>query len=98
MKEINTDVLVVGAGLVGLVAAHCLSQLKYNVVVIDKKKPNISRWSTKDNRTTAVSEGSKQFLQELFLWDDIKKNAEPIKKIKVFDVSNEMIEQAKKKV
>ena len=85
MKEINTDILVVGAGLVGLVAAHCLSQLKYNVVVIDKKKPNDSKRSSKDTRTTAVSEGSKQFLEDLFLWKDIKKNAEPIKKIKVFD-------------
>ena len=36
MKEIDTDVLIIGAGLVGLVAAHSLSSLNYNVTVIDK--------------------------------------------------------------
>ena len=37
MKEFNTEVLVVGSGLVGLVAAHCLSNLDYNVTLVDKK-------------------------------------------------------------
>ena len=87
MKEIDTDVLIVGAGLVGLVAAHCLSSLKYNVVIVDKKDFNKPRSPLKDTRTVAVSEGSKQFLDELSLWKGIKKNAQPIKSIKVFDRS-----------
>ena len=37
MKEINTEVLVAGSGLVGLVAAHCLSSLNYKVTLVDKK-------------------------------------------------------------
>ena len=37
MKEIDTEILIVGSGLVGLVAAHSLLSLKYNVVLIDKK-------------------------------------------------------------
>ena len=37
MKEIDTDVLIIGAGLVGLVAAHCLSLMGYNIVIIEKK-------------------------------------------------------------
>ena len=36
MKEIETEVAIIGSGLVGLVAAHCLSLLKYNVVIVDK--------------------------------------------------------------
>ena len=40
MKEIDTDVLIVGSGLIGLVVAHCLSTLNYNVLIIDKKKFN----------------------------------------------------------
>ena len=87
MKEIDTDVLVIGAGLVGLLAAHCLSTLKYKVVIIDKKEIKESKKSLKDIRTVAVSEGSKQFLDSLSLWSGIKGGAETIKKIKVFDRS-----------
>ena len=87
MKEIDTDVLIIGSGLVGLVAAHCLSSLKYKVVIVDRKNLNESNSVKKDIRTVAVSEGSKQFLESLSLWGVLKKYAEPIKMIKVFDRS-----------
>ena len=85
MKEIDTDVLIVGSGLVGLVAAHCLLSLKYNVMIVDKKKFTNTKSNLKDTRTVAISEGSKQFLENLSLWSDLKIHAEPIKRIKVFD-------------
>lgn len=85
MKEIDTDVLIIGAGLIGLIAAHCLSALKYNIVIVEKKNPNINNINKGDTRTVAISEGSKQFLESLLLWDVLKKYIEPIKKIKVFD-------------
>ena len=85
MKKIDTDVLIVGAGLVGLLAAHCLSSLKYNVVVVDKKDLDNQEVSKKDTRTVAVSESSKQFLERFFLWKGIKNKAESISAIKVFD-------------
>ena len=87
MKEKQTDVLVVGSGLVGLVAAHCMSSLNYNVIIVDKKIFNKPKKTPMDIRTVAVSEGSKQFLDSLFLWDGIKSFVEPIKKIKVYDRS-----------
>ena len=85
MKEINTDVIIIGSGLVGLVAAHCLASLKYNVVLVDKKNFTNSKTFSKDIRTVAVSEGSKQFLEGLLLWSYVKEYAEPIKMIKVYD-------------
>ena len=88
MKEINTDVLIVGSGLVGLVAAHSLSSLNYNVLIIDKKKFLNTKNTFKDTRTVAVSEGSKIFLESLLLWDSLDPYAESIKKIKVFDRSS----------
>ena len=88
MKEINTDVLIVGSGLVGLVAAHSLSSLNYNVLIIDKKKFLNTKNTFKDTRTVAVSEGSKFFLESLLLWDSLDPYAESIKKIKVFDRSS----------
>jgi 2-octaprenyl-6-methoxyphenol hydroxylase len=88
MKEFNTDVLIVGSGLVGLVAAHCLSSLNYKVTLVDKKKFTNSKNSFKDTRTVAVSEGSKIFLESLSLWVFLDKYAEPIKNINVYDRSS----------
>ncbi len=88
MKEFNTDVLIVGSGLVGLVAAHCLSSLNYKVTLVDKKKLINSKNSFKDTRTVAVSEGSKIFLESLSLWGFLQAYAEPIKNINVYDRSS----------
>ena len=85
MKEIDTDVLIIGAGLVGLVAAHSLSSLNYNVTVIDKAFLTKNKKSFNDTRTVAVSEGSKQFLENLSLWSSLNKYAQPIKTINVYD-------------
>ena len=88
MKEFTTDVLIVGSGLVGLVAAHCLSSLNYKVTLVDKKNLISSQNSFKDTRTVAVSEGSKIFLESLSLWGYLDKYAEPIKNINVYDRSS----------
>ncbi len=88
MKEFNTDVLIVGSGLVGLVAAHSLSSLNYKVTLVDKKKITNFKKSFKDTRTVAVSEGSKNFLENLSLWSFLESYAEPIKNINVHDRSS----------
>ena len=88
MKEFNTDILIVGSGLVGLVAAHCLSSLNYKVTLVDKKNLISSQNSFKDTRTVAVSEGSKFFLESLSLWGYLDRYAEPIKNINVYDRSS----------
>ncbi len=87
MKEFDTDVLVVGSGLVGLVAAHALSSLKYSVTIVDKKNFLNFKKNFVDTRTVAVSEGSKQFLETLNLWKYLEPFAEPIKTIRVYDRS-----------
>ncbi|MDC0193202.1 FAD-dependent oxidoreductase [Pelagibacteraceae bacterium] len=88
MKEFNTDVLIIGSGLVGLVAAHSLSSLNYKVTLVDKRKFINSKKSFKDTRTVAVSEGSKIFLENLSLWGFLENYAEPIKNINVYDRSS----------
>ena len=88
MKEIDTDVLIVGGGLVGLVAAHSLSSLNYKIILADKKNFINSKNSIHDTRTVAVSEGSKNFLDSLSLWGFLESYAEPIKNINVYDRSS----------
>ena len=85
MKEIDADALIIGSGLVGLVAAHTLSTLNYKVVLIDKNTFTNSNKFVIDTRTVAISEGSKNFLDSLSLWKKIGLFAEPIKAINVYN-------------
>ena len=61
MKEILTDILIVGGGLTGLLAALSLSTNDNKIILIDKYDfTNLSKEKI-DFRTTAISEGSKNF-------------------------------------
>ena len=90
MKQIYCDVLIVGSGLTGIVAAYALSLLKLNIIIVDQKKIFsqdfvLKKTFNEDTRTTAVAEGSKEFLEKINLWKGLYKFAEPIKMIKVID-------------
>ena len=87
MKEFDTDILIVGSGLVGLVAANSLSHLGCKVILVDRENFLSPKRYFNDTRTVAVSEGSKQFLENLSLWQFLEPYAEPIKTIKVYDRS-----------
>ena len=84
MKEIKTDIVVVGGGLTGLLAAYALSALELRILLIDAGVI-FKDLNKKDFRTTAIAEGSKLFFEELGIWKNIYKHSEKIKTIKVFD-------------
>ena len=84
MKEIQSNINIIGGGLVGAITAYSLSKLGNSVVILEQK----SKFDCKrvlDKRTTAISEGTKKFLDEINIWKDISNYAEPIKKIKIVD-------------
>ena len=85
MKEIYTDIHIIGGGLIGLIAAYCISKLNYKIVISDKKQSFINSPGYYDNRTVAISEGTKNFLSEIDLWKNIEPFCEKIKKIRVVD-------------
>ena len=84
MKEIDANINIIGGGLVGSIAAYSLSKFGYKISIIEKKK-YYKNDSFKDNRTVAISEGTKGFLNKIGLWNDISVYCEPIKNIKVVD-------------
>ena len=88
MKQLRCDILIVGGGLIGLLTALSLFNTRKEIVIVDKNDFINSDNLKKDLRTTAVSEGSKIFLQELKIWQHLKERAEPIKNIRVFDRSD----------
>ena len=82
-KIFKYDFLIVGAGLVGSLAAIALHQKKYKVLVIEKNK-----LFPKDERTLAVNANSRDFLKDLGIWKDLKSNFESIDKIVIKDYLN----------
>ena len=84
MNEKNFDVVIIGAGLIGLLTALTLSKKRLNVAIIDKFQFSNNNHLL-DLRTTAIAEGSKNFLDTLEIWKKLKIYASPIKKIMVVD-------------
>ena len=86
MKKDFHDIIILGAGLTGLILSLSLAKLGIRVCIIDKNDPNKT---LADERTTAISKGSSNFLNDLKIWSEIKSKAQKIKKIFVSEgVSN----------
>ena len=85
MREKTFDILIIGAGLSGLLTAYSLSQKGLNIGIIDQTDFNNLNKKEIDFRTTAVSEGSKIYFEKIDFWRKISNFAEPIKQIKVFN-------------
>ena len=64
MKNYDSDIVVVGAGLTGLCLVSILSSLGYKIILIDRNKLNFHHFEKSDFRTTALSEGSKKIDKE----------------------------------
>ena len=79
----NYDFLIVGAGLIGAIAALALAKKKFKVLVLEKDNK-----SYKDNRTLAVNANSIDFLKKLGIWNLLKSPPQPIDKIVIKDDIN----------
>ena len=84
MKEIHSNINIVGGGLVGAFVAFSLAKIGFKITVIEKKEAYHNN-EYLDHRTVAISEGTKRFLDKINLWEEINKYAQPIKKIKIID-------------
>lgn len=85
MKIKSSDVLILGGGLTGLCMASVLSNLDLQMVLIDQYKITSKHHAKKDLRTVAISYGTKLFLEKHGIWDDLKKDVQPIETIKVLN-------------
>jgi 2-octaprenyl-6-methoxyphenol hydroxylase len=84
--ESNCDVLVIGAGMVGASAALGLSKLGLNVVMVDafNFSEDIPAYTPSyDARSTALSWGTREILEQLEVWQSIEKHACVIEQVHV---------------
>ena len=79
----NYDFLIVGAGLIGAIAALALFQKKFKVLVIDKDNK-----INKDNRTLAVNANSIDFLKKPWYLELTEIPPQPIDRIVIKDNIN----------
>ncbi len=79
------DVAIVGGGMVGLSLAAALRELPLDVVVIEPAPPGGAEPPSFDERTTALSNGSRRILEGLGVWRRVAGEAAAIERIHVSD-------------
>lgn len=81
----NTDVLIVGGGLNGPLAALALAQIGLRCTVLDARPRASFDDAAFDGRSYAVALGSVRMLKALSLWDGLSDLAQPIRGIRASD-------------
>ncbi len=79
------DLLICGGGLVGASLALMLKPLGLRVVLIEANAFSGSGHPSFDERTTALSNGSRRVFEAIGVWPLLQRNATPIKRIHISD-------------
>lgn len=79
------DIVIVGGGLAGGLAALSLARAGLSIALIDAQPPAEMRAGDFDGRTTALSYACARVFRRLGLWPAIAPGAEPIREILVTD-------------
>jgi 2-octaprenyl-6-methoxyphenol hydroxylase len=82
---VSFDVAIVGGGMVGATLAAALAPLKLRVALIEAIPHNAAAQPSFDERTTALSNGSRRILETIGVWPALNAQATPIAKIHVSD-------------
>ena len=83
--RIESDVVIVGGGLVGLTLGVALAGAGIETVVVDGAAPETMRDAAFDGRVSSIALGSKRVLDGIGLWPALAGDAEPILEIRVSD-------------
>src|SRR5450631_1094109 len=79
------DIVIVGGGMVGASLAVALEGLGVRMALIEAVPHDAASQPSFDERTTALSNGSRRILETLGVWPAVSASATPIRKIHVSD-------------
>jgi 2-octaprenyl-6-methoxyphenol hydroxylase len=79
------DIAIVGGGMVGATLAVALRPLKLRIALIEAIAYNAAAQPSFDERTTALSNGSRRILETIGVWPGLDAAASAIRKIHVSD-------------
>lgn len=82
------DIIIVGAGTVGLVLAIGLARAGFSVALIGPAAP------ARPGRTVALLDGSVKLLQELGLWSAVAARAAPLAHMRIVDATESLFRTA----
>jgi 2-polyprenylphenol 6-hydroxylase len=89
-QTINADIVIVGAGLVGLSAAIAFAQQGKKVVLVDAKKPVVKLKKTWDERVYALTPETENWLKNIGVWAHVDASrVNPINAMHIFDEASE---------
>lgn len=81
----KVDIAIVGGGMVGASLAVALEDLGLEVALIEAVPHDAQAQPSFDERTTALSNGSRRILETVQVWSGVASAATPIRKIHVSD-------------
>lgn len=90
MPGYDADLLVVGAGPVGLGIACALANRGLSVILMDARDPAADLDAAFDGRASAIASGSVPILEDAGVWSALAGDAEPIHEIRVSDGDSRM--------
>jgi 2-octaprenyl-6-methoxyphenol hydroxylase len=79
------DVAIVGGGMVGASLAAALENLGVTTALIEAVPHDAASQPSFDERTTALSNGSRRILETLNVWPAVAADATPIARVHVSD-------------
>ncbi len=85
LQKMQTEVAIVGGGMVGMTLALALARIGIKVIVVDRDTPQEKTQSERDGRVSAVAYGSMRILDAIGVWQHVKEEAEAITDIRVSD-------------
>jgi 2-octaprenyl-6-methoxyphenol hydroxylase len=81
----SVDIAIAGGGLVGASLALALAKLDLEIALIEAAPFGVAAQPSFDDRTTALSNGSRRIFEALGVWPLIERDATPIRRIHVSD-------------
>lgn len=82
--DLRADIVVVGAGLVGMTMAIALAQAGAEVVLVDRAPPDLQLQPAFDGRASAIAQANVRYLSALQVWQRLPDTA-AIREIRVSD-------------
>lgn len=83
MATTDVDIAIVGGGLVGATLAAALAPLPYKVAVLEAFSPSSDKQPSFDDRSVALSYGSRLLMQNMGLWSALELAVQPIQEIQI---------------
>lgn len=85
LRAIDTDIVIVGGGMVGASLAVALASSPYDITLVEGFVPDSAAQPSFDDRTTALGNGSRAIFDGLGVWSALEPEAGRIREIHVSD-------------